>query len=241
MRCFYCGKRVSLVRKRIDTDFCSDEHREQYHARTRRTMEALVEDEEQRAVTKRLTDGFPVRLASFSQGTDLDDLVIRTTGKLLNFTWMPTGLPVSRPRLQTTVPPGGMLAFQAAGRTPPAPAPLIEPAWWSLGMMQNRPRPPRPFSITILLPQGDLRPEYRPDIYDCPHHPLLAAAAELETRLPRWKAPRRPATAAANSMGAFLRAVRSPDPIQPPPASPPVVVTLRHPVIAARLDSLRAA
>ena len=239
MRCFYCGKRVSLVRKRIDTDFCSDEHREQYHARTRRTMEALVEDEGQRAVNRRLTDGFPIRLTNFQQGTDLDDLVIRTTGKLLQFTWMPTGLPLSQPILHTTVPAAGMFPFRAAGRTPTAPAPRLEPAWWSLGSMQNGPKPPRPFFVTILLPQGGLRAGRKPQVHDRPRRPL-PAAVELGTRAPRLELRSRSARAAANSMGAFVSAVRPPDSIHPPPASRPIVVTLRHPVMAVRVNSLGA-
>src|SRR5579871_1280435 len=175
MRCFYCGKRVSLVRKRIDADFCSDEHREQYHARTRRTMEALVEDDQQRAVNRRLTDGFPIRLANFSQGIDLDDLVIRNTGKLLNFSWMPTGLPMSRPRVGTAMPPASMFSFQTAQRNPPKPALHLEPAWWSLGLLQDGPRPPRPFTFTILFPQGGLCAEAGPQARDRARRPWMGA------------------------------------------------------------------
>ena len=60
MSCFYCGKRVSLVRKRTDADFCCADHRERYHARTLRTIETLREADEQLAVTRRLNESLPL-------------------------------------------------------------------------------------------------------------------------------------------------------------------------------------
>ncbi len=47
MPCFYCGKRVSLVRQLTDADFCSDEHRKKYHELTRMALSRLVESHEQ--------------------------------------------------------------------------------------------------------------------------------------------------------------------------------------------------
>ena len=69
MSCFYCGKRVSLVRKRSDADFCCDDHREKYHARTLRTIETLREADEQIAVTRRLNEGMPLRPSVPLRGT----------------------------------------------------------------------------------------------------------------------------------------------------------------------------
>jgi hypothetical protein len=47
MPCFYCGKRVSIVRQLTDADFCSDEHRQKYHDLTRTALGRLVESNEQ--------------------------------------------------------------------------------------------------------------------------------------------------------------------------------------------------
>jgi hypothetical protein len=44
MPCFYCGKRVSLVRQMSDADFCSDEHRKRYHSLTRLAFGRLLEE-----------------------------------------------------------------------------------------------------------------------------------------------------------------------------------------------------
>ncbi|MGA2436489.1 MAG: hypothetical protein ABSG25_14535, partial [Bryobacteraceae bacterium] len=43
MPCFYCGKRVSLVRQLNDADFCSDEHRRLYRELTRSALSRLGE------------------------------------------------------------------------------------------------------------------------------------------------------------------------------------------------------
>lgn len=49
MPCFYCGKRVSLVRQLNDPDFCSDEHRARYHDLTRLALGRLLETRERLA------------------------------------------------------------------------------------------------------------------------------------------------------------------------------------------------
>ncbi len=49
MPCFYCGKRVSRVRQINDADFCSDEHRERFHALTRSAFNRLLESPERTA------------------------------------------------------------------------------------------------------------------------------------------------------------------------------------------------
>lgn len=49
MPCFYCGKRVSLVRQMSDADFCSDEHRKRYGALTRLALDGLLEKSERPA------------------------------------------------------------------------------------------------------------------------------------------------------------------------------------------------
>lgn len=59
MPCFYCGKRVSIVRQLTDADFCSDEHREKYHELTRMALNRLVESSEQDAApTRRQSKGY---------------------------------------------------------------------------------------------------------------------------------------------------------------------------------------
>lgn len=47
MPCFYCGKRISLVRHLTDADFCSEEHRRKYHDLTRMALVRLVESRQQ--------------------------------------------------------------------------------------------------------------------------------------------------------------------------------------------------
>jgi len=47
MPCFYCGKRVSLVRQLTDADFCSEEHRKRYHQLTRSALSRLLEANKQ--------------------------------------------------------------------------------------------------------------------------------------------------------------------------------------------------
>jgi hypothetical protein len=107
MNCFYCGKRVSLVRRRTDGDFCSDEHRQKYHERARRTIETLREADEQIAATRRLNEGMPLPGNQPKQGRELTQLMQRSTGSALLFGWVPTGLPVSRARLDIHVPGAG--------------------------------------------------------------------------------------------------------------------------------------
>ncbi|HVX67405.1 MAG TPA: hypothetical protein VHA11_12420, partial [Bryobacteraceae bacterium] len=46
MPCFYCGKRVSLVRQMTDADFCSEEHRRRYHSLTRQALDRLLEHQQ---------------------------------------------------------------------------------------------------------------------------------------------------------------------------------------------------
>lgn len=53
MPCFYCGKRVSLVRQLTDADFCSDEHRKRYHTLTQLALNRLMEANEQLAAAPR--------------------------------------------------------------------------------------------------------------------------------------------------------------------------------------------
>ena len=52
MPCFYCGKRVSLVRQLQDADFCSEEHRKKYHELTRAALSRLAEPQEAAEPTK---------------------------------------------------------------------------------------------------------------------------------------------------------------------------------------------
>ncbi len=46
MPCFYCGKRVSLVRQLSDADFCSDDHRKRYRELTRLGLNRLTGGQE---------------------------------------------------------------------------------------------------------------------------------------------------------------------------------------------------
>ena len=43
MPCFFCGKRVSLVRQLTDADFCSDDHRKRYQELTRLALDRLLD------------------------------------------------------------------------------------------------------------------------------------------------------------------------------------------------------
>ncbi len=43
MPCFFCGKRVSLVRQLADADFCSDDHRRRYQELTRHALDRLLD------------------------------------------------------------------------------------------------------------------------------------------------------------------------------------------------------
>ncbi len=43
MPCFFCGKRVSLVRQLTDADFCSDDHRRRYQELTRMALDRLLD------------------------------------------------------------------------------------------------------------------------------------------------------------------------------------------------------
>ncbi len=45
MPCFYCGKRISVVRSLNDSDFCSDEHRRRYSDLTRTALGRLSESD----------------------------------------------------------------------------------------------------------------------------------------------------------------------------------------------------
>ncbi len=49
MPCFYCGKRISLMRQLADPDFCSAEHRGKYNELTRMALSRLAETGEQMA------------------------------------------------------------------------------------------------------------------------------------------------------------------------------------------------
>ena len=115
MSCFYCGKRVSLVRKRTDPDFCSEEHREKYHARTRRGMDQLLEAEERATATRRLSEGFPLRPSVFPQrGAPLENLISRHPGPLEPFSATGPRLPLSRASLPIHMPSRGRIATPAA-------------------------------------------------------------------------------------------------------------------------------
>src|SRR5690348_6800130 len=128
MSCCYCGKRVSMVRKRVDADFCCDEHREKYHARTRRSIETLREADEHIAVRRRLNEGIPLRPSAGNKGRELSALLRKSDGEPLLFSGMPTGLPVSRPILETHPPGASVLSFRGARRTAAIPPPRAESA-----------------------------------------------------------------------------------------------------------------
>src|SRR5438128_11475493 len=105
MSCFYCGKRVSLVRKRTDPDFCSEEHREKYHCPARRGMDQLLEAEERATATRRLSEGFPLRPSVFPQrGAPLENLISRHPGPLEPFSATGPRLPLSRASLPIYMP-----------------------------------------------------------------------------------------------------------------------------------------
>jgi hypothetical protein len=231
MSCFYCGKRVSLVRKRTDADFCCEEHREKYHARTRRGIEALREVEERMVVTRRLSEGIPQRPSKPLEGAPLAHLVITHPGPAEPFTWMPTGLPMSSPSLKTHIPTSLVFASSIARRNGGAPAPpRVETAPWTMGRVQEPLRPPRSFSIMILLPRGGpVRLEVKQAACEGLRGPQLGAAVQLGTRAGNIARPRMAWRPAANSIGTLRRTAKPPDPVTPPPPSPPIIVTLRNP------------
>ena len=246
MNCFYCGKRVSMVRKRVDADFCCDDHREKYHVRARRTIETLREADEQIAVTRRLNEGMPVAPNTPKRGTELTELLMRNPGNPVHFESLPTGLPVSRARLDATVPQGGPCEFTASSRQLSAPPPLVEKVRWNIGHVQEGPRPPRPFTISIHLPQGGAR---HTDVQQAMHDGVrglrTSPPAELGAR-PRVIASRMVWRSSGKSIGGLMSTAEPPRPVKPPP-SPPIVVTLRHATMAVQLgrvprtaaDSLR--
>src|SRR5262249_10914937 len=151
MSCFYCGKRVSLVRKRVDADFCCEDHREKYHARARRTIETLREADEQIAATRRLSEGLHLPNQGPKHGKQLSELMVVNPGQPLQFGWVPTGLPASHASLDIHIPAAGLREFRA-GTASVSPQARTEKIRWSLGHVQQTPRPPRVFKIVIQLP-----------------------------------------------------------------------------------------
>jgi hypothetical protein len=238
MSCFYCGKRVSLVRRRSDADFCCDDHRQKYHSRARRTIETLREADEQIAVTRRLNEGMPVPPNSPKQGRELTDLMQRSLGAPLLFGWVPTGLPASRPVIDTFVPGAGLCQSGLARRNGTAPPARLEKIRWSIDRVQEGPRPPRAFTISIRLPQGGVK-KARLKQTACegprrwrtaPPVELGAGARTIVRRIARRRTD--------NSIAALMRTAKPPAPVKPPPPTPPIVVTLRHATMAVNFGGV---
>ena len=234
MNCCYCGKRVSLVRKRVDADFCCDEHREKYHARTRRSIETLRQADEQNVIKRRLNEGLPERPPGAHKGADLDLLLLRSPAGAEPFAASACGLPASRPNLEIYVPGAGR-APSAGPRVRALAAARLESVRWNLDAVQQGVRPPRPFSIAIRLPQGGPRRiGIRQAACDRPRKLRTAEGAELSALaggIVRKLGRRGP----VNVMREMMRSVHPPAPVKPPRARPPIVVTLRHPVMAVHL------
>ena len=234
MSCCYCGKRVSLVRKRVDPDFCCDEHREKYHARTRRSIETLRQADEHSAVTRRLNEGLPVLAPMPRKGRDPDSLLMKSPGEAAQFGGVLFGLPASRPELETHVPRASLTSFRLEQRQSVAPASRHESVRWNLGATQQDPRPPRPFTITIRLPQGGpKRVKVQQAACDRPRCPRTGPAVALGGSVAIARTMNR--RLQRHSLHALMRSVRPPAPVQPPPPAPPIVVTLRHPTMAVCL------
>jgi hypothetical protein len=239
MSCFYCGKRVSLVRKRSDADFCCDDHREKYTARARRSIETLREGDKQVAAARRLNDCIAQPGNLPIHGKSLDELLMRQLGSPLRFGWLPTGLPVSRARLDIYLPGAELQPLRPDQRNGAAPPPRQEQVIWSIGHVQEGPRPPRPFSISIRLPHGGPRQmNVRQAAQDGgSQRTRTAPSVELgaQERLLARRIATRPK---GRSIAALMRTAKPPAPVKPPPPSPPVVATLRHSAMAVNMGGV---
>jgi hypothetical protein len=237
MSCCYCGKRVSLVRKRVDADFCCDDHREKYHARTRRSIETLRQADEHVAVKRRLNEGIPERSHAAQKGPDLDSLRVKSVGEPAAFAPMYMGLPVSRPRLETYVPGAALAARSGGPRSLSTPAPRLESIRWSVTAVQQGPRPPRPFTISIRLPQGGVKKmQARQAACDRPRRPRTGPSVELgaSARALVRRLSHRPAE---KTIRALLRSARPPAPVKSPRPTAPITVTLRQAAMAIHLGN----
>jgi hypothetical protein len=233
MNCFYCGKRVSLVRKRIDADFCCDDHREKYHARTRRSMETLREAEEHMVVTRRLNEGIPLPAVVPLRGRSLETLVIKRDGAGVAFA-KPTTLPALKPDLDTHIPAATLRGLLGARSNGAAPPPALEAVRWNLSGGQSAPRQPRAFTLEILLPKAELRRNgSTPVPCDRPRRLRAGFPVELGTRT--GVVIRKLVRNGANSIGGMRRAIVPPNPVQPPPPSPPILMTLRQSIPEVRI------
>ena len=183
MNCFYCGKRVSLVRKRVDTDFCSDDHRQKYHARTRRTIETLREADEQIAVTRRLNEGMPLPANAPRQSAALDALINRNPGPPAPFGWGDAHLPASRARLDTWMPPALISRPGAGARKSVAALPLVEKVRL-IPSAHKQPRTPRALKLSTGLSGAELKLTSAKTISsDCRQLLRTASRVELGDRI----------------------------------------------------------
>ena len=127
MPCFFCGKRVSLVRQLTDADFCSDDHRRRYQELTRMALDRLLDAGQ--------------RLGTPQPHPDAQTLP----------EWQPEAIAVETPRYEAPVqpsperqPPPPEEEFARSWR-PPEPEPVyVEP------VEQGEPIPPEAFYFARL-------------------------------------------------------------------------------------------
>ncbi len=144
MPCFFCGKRVSLVRQLTDADFCSDEHRRRYQELTRLALDRLL-DAGQRLGTPVLHPDAP----AFPE-------------------WQPEAIAVETPRYEPTVQPSPESEPPPLREesTPPWRPSEPEPVYAMPPAEQGDPIPPEAFYFARLEcePQPQAFPPHAVDI-----------------------------------------------------------------------------
>ena len=146
MPCFFCGKRVSLVRQLTDADFCSDDHRKRYQELTRLALDRLLD-----------------------AGQRLETPVLHPDAGALP-EWQPEAIAVDEPRYEEAIQP------VPERRPPPQPEPEEfrrpwrppepEPVYAAPAVEQGEPIPPEAFYFARLdcEPQPQAFPPHAVDI-----------------------------------------------------------------------------
>ena len=187
MPCFYCGKRVSLVRQMADADFCSEEHRKQYHALTRLALDRLLDHNQQRTTP-----------------------VARPEPKPEAAAFVPSVPPPARPEFSGPVRSGGAIecppaaSFLHASQSEPTARtglvrgpglPVAPPEWESRAEArapatglhpQESVRPPDPDSRTLAdpPPEPGFREEQQPGARTVRSVPSIAATLDRAVASP---------------------------------------------------------
>ncbi|MGE5647124.1 MAG: hypothetical protein ACM336_15185 [Acidobacteriota bacterium] len=192
MPCFYCGKRVSLVRQMSDADFCSDEHRKRYHALTRLAFKRLLENEPQpakpevrppapRAKKRPAHQPAPAPAAPAPQAAALNVTITQFTSPV--FDEVPAsknGHDAAKPP-ETFAPPVAERTFAPAPPNPVNPASLLQTSAIGCGRSAPRPELPRVSfrAGTARMPAGPdflgtRRPEAARELFERREVPALS-------------------------------------------------------------------